>query len=106
MLSAFKNFLVTLLIAAALFGVIAYFATQFVTATVSDIMDDEDAALESIMTQDKDPETDSSGAALPSEGEGPETNSAITGDSFSFVVVTSGYRPELFDDYTPTVDSL
>ena len=64
MLSAFKNFFITLLIAAAMFGVIAYFATQFVTATVSDILDDEEAALESIMTQDK-PETDSTGETLP-----------------------------------------
>ncbi|MBE6615896.1 MAG: hypothetical protein E7631_11410 [Ruminococcaceae bacterium] len=104
MLSAFKNFLITLLIAAALFGVIAYFATQFVTATVSDIMDNEEAALESIMTQDKDPETDASGETLP-EGD-TAADSAINGNSFSFVIVTTGYRPELFDDYTPSVDSL
>ncbi|MBR4960839.1 MAG: hypothetical protein IKY52_08085 [Clostridia bacterium] len=105
MLSAFKNFFITMLIAAALFGVIAYFATQFVTATVSDIMDNEDAALESIMTQDKDPETDVSGETLP-QGQAPGDSSAITGNSFSFVVVTTGYRPELFDDYTPTVETL
>lgn len=104
MLSAFKNFLITLLIAAVLFGVIAYFATQFVTATVSDIMDNEEAALESIMTQDKDPETDASGETLP-EGD-TAADSAINGNSFSFVIVTTGYRPELFDDYTPSVDSL
>ena len=105
MLSAFKNFFITMLIAAALFGVIAYFATQFVTATVSDIMDDEDAALESIMTQGKDPGDDDAGDAVPG-GQEPGENSAIAGNSFSFVVVTTGYRPELFDDYTPSVDTL
>lgn len=104
MLSAFKNFLITLLIAAALFGVIAYFATQFVTATVSDIMDDEDAALESIMTQEKEPETGADGETLPTDG--TDTGDTITGESFSFVVVTSGYRPDLFDDYTPAVETL
>ena len=105
MLSAFKNFLITMLIAAALFGVIAYFATQFVTATVSDIMDNEEAALESIMTQDREPETDVSGETL-SDGQNPGEVGAITGNSFSFVVVTTGYRPELFDDYIPSVDTL
>jgi len=105
MLSAFKNFLITMLIAAALFGVIAYFATQFVTATVSDIMDDEEAALESIMTQEKDPETGTDGETLPGDGSQSAADS-IQGESFSFVVVTSGYRPDLFDDYTPTVESL
>ncbi len=104
MLSAFKNFFITLLIAAALFGVIAYFATQFVTATVSDIMDDEEAAFESIMTQGKDPETDTGTETNNPTGETTEDDSL--GNSFSFVVVTTGYRPELFDDYVPTVESL
>ncbi len=102
MLSAFKNFFITLLIAAALFGVIAYFATQFVTATVSDIMDDEEAAFESIMTQEKDPETETGTAT---ETDNPVTESPL-GDSFSFVLVVTGYRPDLFDDYIPSVESL
>ena len=102
MLSAFKNFFITLLIAAAMFGVIAYFATQFVTATVSDILDDEEAALESIMTQDK-PETDSAGETIPTNS---DTVQEIMGNSFSFVVVCSGYRPELFGDYMPSVETL
>ncbi|MBQ3591933.1 MAG: hypothetical protein II979_08310 [Clostridia bacterium] len=102
MLSAFKNFFITLLIAAAMFGVIAYFATQFVTATVSDILDDEEAALESIMTQDK-PETDAGGETVPANS---ETVQEILGKSFSFVVVCSGYRPELFSDYQPSVETL
>ena len=102
MLSAFKNFFITLLIAAAMFGVIAYFATQFVTATVSDILDDEEAALESIMTQDK-PETDAGGETVPANS---ETVQEILGKSFSFVVACSGYRPELFSDYQPSVETL
>ncbi|MBQ8400527.1 MAG: hypothetical protein IJX14_01220 [Clostridia bacterium] len=103
MLSAFKNFFITLLIAAALFGVIAYFATQFVTATVSDIMDDEEAALESIKTQETAPETIPGGETV---SPGDDTVQEIMGDSFSVVVVTSGYRPELFNDYLPGVEDL
>ncbi len=103
MLSACKNFFITLLIAAALFGVIAYFATQFVTATVSDIMDDEEAAFESIMTQEKDPETETDADTADPEGQPAED---VTGKSFAFAIVATGYRPDLFDDYVPTVEAL
>ena len=45
MLSALKNFGVTFLISALLFGIIAYFATGLVTNTVGQMLDDEDASL-------------------------------------------------------------
>lgn len=103
MLSAFKNFIITLLIASAIFGVIAYFATQFVTATVGDILDDEEAALDNIITSTK-PESDSTDETT--EDGQQVIQEEIQGDSFSFVVVTSGYRPDLFDDYKPATDTL
>ena len=39
MLSAFKNFFVTFLIAALIFGTGAYFAVRFLTDTISGIFD-------------------------------------------------------------------
>jgi len=108
MLSAFKNFFVTLLIAAALFGVIAYFATQFVTATVSDIMGDENDALNDLLSQETETKEEATGTGETEHD--PETvfpdDKVVAGESFSFVIVTSGYRPELFDDYLPTVEDL
>ena len=49
MLSALKNFGVTFLISALLFGIIAYFATGLVTNTVGQMLDDEDASLNNII---------------------------------------------------------
>ena len=49
MLSALKNFGVTFLISALLFGIIAYFATGLVTNTVGQMLDDEDASLDNII---------------------------------------------------------
>jgi len=105
MFSAIKNFFVTLLIAAAIFGVAAYFATKFVTATVSDIMDNEENALEHI---GEDAESDSSQESSTGEDDPnqSQTDEKTEGESFSFVVVTSGYRPDLFGDYKPTIEEL
>ena len=50
MLSALKNFGVTFLISALLFGVIAYFATLFVSNTVNSILDDEKNELDEIIS--------------------------------------------------------
>ena len=55
MLSALKNFGVTFLISALLFGVIAYFATLFVSSTVNSILDDESNELNDIMSQLDEP---------------------------------------------------
>jgi len=111
MLSAFKNFAITLIIASVVFGVTAYFATQFVTATVSDIMGAEMSDLDEIISgsvNDQRQETDTD-TETGTETETDSANTAVTeilGESFSFLVVCSGYRPELFTDYVPTVDVL
>ncbi len=108
MLSALKNFAVTFVIAAVVFGTIGYFATRFVTATVSDILDNEMTELDNILsgeteTESTAGETTESDANSPSPGtEDPLPD----GKSFSFLVVTSGYRPELFGDYLPTAADL
>lgn len=110
MLSAFKNFAVTFVIAAVVFGIVGYFATRFVTATVSDILDSEITELDSILSAETEPEsvtqpgTDESTPSSDVEISTPEK--IPTGESFSFLVITSGYRPELFRDYLPTTANL
>lgn len=107
MLSALKNFAVTLLIAAVVFGVIAYFATQFVTATVSDILGSEMSDLDQIISGEEDPDKETESGETSSETVGTEILlPEIEGNSFSFLVICSGYRPEIFSDYPPTVDEL
>ena len=101
MLSAFKNFGVTFLIAAVVFGVIAYFATGFVTNTVTDILDNEKSKLNEIM-QDPDAEE------VPQETTDPDINpldeQLPEGKSFNFLVLTTNDRCDLYDDYEPTLE--
>lgn len=101
MLSAFKNFGVTFLIAALLFGVIAYFATGFVTGTVENILDDEKEELDQIMhdneTETK-PDEEESNMISGTDDDVPD------GESFNFLVLTTDYRPDLYNTYRPSLD--
>ena len=106
MLSALKNFGITFLISALLFGVLAYFATLFVSSTVGSILDDESTELDNIMQsdtetepQETEPEPDTT-VELSSDVELPE------GESFNFLIVTNDYRPDLYDDYMPSIPTL
>jgi len=100
MLSALKNFGVTFLISAALFGIIAYFATGFVTSTVSSILDKEDEELDSIIQNNPSgEETGSESTGTPGEEE-----EIVMGESFNFLVITTDYRPDLNNDYQPELE--
>ncbi|MBQ2726564.1 MAG: hypothetical protein IJF78_12740 [Clostridia bacterium] len=102
MLSALKNFGVTFLISAALFGIIAYFATGFVTSTVSSILDEEDSELDSII------QNEPSGEETGTDNPGTPGTEEVTpeGESFNFLIITSDYRPDLYNDYQPTLDTM
>lgn len=105
MLSAFKNFGVTFLIAALLFGVLAYFATGFVTSTMNSIMTDEEDELSEIMQNEDNrnlagEQTDSPNGEQTGDERVPE------GESFSFLIVTTDYRPDLYDNYMPTLEHM
>ena len=109
MLSALKNFAVTFVIAAVVFGTIGYFATRFVTATVSDILDSEKTELDNILSSETETESGATGDTTESDTTTQTPSAEVDlpdGKSFSFLVVTSGYRPELFGDYLPTADDL
>lgn len=106
MLSALKNFAVTLLIAAVVFGVVAYFATQFVTATVSDILGSEMSNLDDIISGEENFGEETESGAESAENSEEVILPEIKGNSFTFLVVCSGYRPEIFVDYLPTTEDL
>jgi len=109
MLSAFKNFFITFLVAAIVFGTAAYFATQFLTETISGIFDAESSELDSLLnptdtpsdTQDTPGETDAAGNPAV---ETPEKE--IEGNSFNMLFVVTDHQPDLFDDYAPDADTL
>jgi len=103
MLSALKNFGVTFLISALLFGVIAYFATLFVSSTVNSILDDESNELNDIISSEGLP---------PEENQAHETNPGTPagelpeGESFNFLLVVTDYRPDLYDNYRPSAETV
>lgn len=96
MLSAFKNFGVTFIIALVIFGVSAYFATSFVANTMNSIMSSEKEQLDDIF-EHKDENPEQSGRP----GSVDESVGEIEGDGFSFLLVVTDYRPDLYSDYMP-----
>jgi len=106
MLSAFKNFFVTFLISALVFGAAAYFATQFLTETITGIFDAESSELDHILNPGTDttappPVTDS-----PVTGENPPPEKIIEGNSFNMLFIVTDYQPEMFSDYLPDANAL
>ena len=98
MLSAFKNFAVTFVIATVVFGIVGYFATRFVTATGSDILDSEITELDSSLSAETETESGTQSGAEGSESsssdtENPAAEQTPAGESFAFLVITSGYHP-------------
>ncbi len=105
MLSALKNFGVTFLIAAILFGVLAYFATGFVTSTMNSIMTAEEDELSEIM-QNESNQTLVDAETASTESQPPSAEKIPEGESFNFLIITTDYRPDLYNDYQPTLDKM
>ena len=95
MLSAFKNFLVTFLVAALIFGIVGYFTAGYVSGLVSGILDGEKDQLENIINNT--PENTTAEVTTPEE---PDPDLKVPeGESFTFVVVGTDYRPDIYKNY-------
>jgi len=103
MLSALKNFGVTFLIAAILFGIIAYFATGFVTGTVKNILEEEQSELDEIIHNEAEAEKN---PVTPDVGEPGEDEKIPEGESFNFIIYSTDYRPDLYDNYSPALSTM
>lgn len=104
MLSAFKNFFVTFLIAAIVFGGAAYFATHFLTDTITGIFDAEASELDSLRTQEPNQEQ-TPVTQPPDTGTDPVTDE-VEGTSFNMLFIVTDYQPDIFSDYLPAGDAL
>lgn len=102
MLSAFKNFGVTFLISALLFGILAYFATSFVTGTVKNIFDGEQEQLDEIMQSGETETAPPDNEIIPDQTD----EKVPEGDSFNFLILTTDYRPDLYNTYRPSLDTM
>ena len=103
MLSAFKNFFVTFLIAALIFGTGAYFAVRFLTDTISGIFDMEASELEQILNPGDSTAVPDPSVTGPENSDSPLTPEAdvIEGNSFNMLFIVTDYQPDIFSDYLP-----
>ncbi len=97
MLSAFRNFALTFLIAALIFGSIAYFVVGFVLDTVEATIEPSDDPAETkpldlTYAETTEPPSDTTQPDDPPDEE-------INGNTFNILLVGTDYQPELFDDY-------
>lgn len=97
MLSAFKNFLITLLIAALIFGLIGYFTTKYLSDIITDILDGNNSDTPVINAPD---ETDDEDDKLPDNLKVPD------GESFTMLFVGTDYRPDLYTNYYTTLEQI
>ena len=105
-MSALKNFVITFLISALIFGSVAYFATQFLTDTITGIFDAEKSELDSILNPSNPADTTPSTDPANPDGKDPSTERVIEGDSFNMLFVVTDYQPDIFSDYMPTDEEL
>lgn len=106
MLSALKNFFITFLIAALIFGSAAYFATRFLSNTITGIFAAESSELEGILNPgDNTPDNPSSPNTDNSDVSGVPLED-IQGDSFNMLFIVTDYQPDLFSDYCPDKETL
>ena len=101
MLSAFRNFAITFLVAALIFGVIAYFVVVNITDAVSD---DDNVYTDNIETTSAD-SLNPDGTSDNPTGDGP-ASSEVVGTSFNFLVIGNDYQPDKLKDYTFDANNL
>ena len=95
MLSALRNFAITFVIAALIFGMIAYFIVGFVldtlTVAISGNTSDEpiDADIETVTLPPSDETTNTP----------PPEEEPIEGETFNILLIGTDYQPKIFDDY-------
>lgn len=99
MLSALRNFALTFLVAALIFGILAYVIVGFVIDTMSQTLPSgdnrpQDGYIDTDFSDTTEPSdtTDSEDTTLPPEEE-------IIGESFTMLLIGTNYQPEIFDDY-------
>lgn len=101
MLSAFKNFLVTFLVAALIFGTVGFFMSRYLSGVVSDILDGEKDELDQIISTPDDAH------GSTEEVKEPDPNQKIPdGNSFTLLVIGTDYRSDLYNNYYHTSEEL
>lgn len=90
-----RNFGIIFAVSLVILGIVALFACGYVADTVCAIFDDSGEDLDKILKPDA--ETTNIG----NEGEEDRFTRNINGESFTWLMVVSDYRPSVFDNYYP-----
>lgn len=91
MKTSVRNFLITFVAALLVFGVAAYFISSFVTKTITDSIDGEQAVSFEILTETSDDPK--------SDNEVDDIFDKLEGESFNLVIIGTDYQPGVLDDY-------
>ena len=88
--TSLRNFFITLFASLLIFGVVAYFITNFVTGLLQDSIEGTPPISLEIVTS-TEPNTNN-------QGEGDKTVE-LKGESFAFAIIGTDYQPEILPDY-------
>ncbi len=99
MLAAVRNFVVGFLIAALVFGTIAYFITGFIAENIIGIADSPEDTTGDVADSGDAPDESGSddGTFVPPAPEHDYPD--LDGESFTVLLIGTDYRPDYFDDY-------
>ena len=91
--NSLRSFFITFLIALLVFGVCAFFITDFVTESINGLLTDKPT------TETSDVSTSGSGETIAPIGDEEE----IQGESFNILLIGTDYRPSILSDYHPQI---
>ena len=91
-----KNFGIIFAISFVILGIIAIFACGYVADTVAGIFESDGEDLDHILNSDPNETT-----GIGNEGEDDRLTRKLNGESFTWLLVVSDYRPNVFDNYYP-----
>ncbi|MBQ2730074.1 MAG: hypothetical protein IJF69_04805 [Clostridia bacterium] len=93
-----RNFGIIFVVSFIILGIIALIACGFVADTVAGIFNNDEDSIDKILT----PPAETTG--IGNEGEDDRLTRKLNGDSFTWVMIVSDYRPDIFDNYYPQSD--
>lgn len=104
MLAAVRNFVVVFIVAALIFGTIAYFITGFIAENIIGIADSPDESTDTADASlpgspDSAPPPETEGEIYIPEDEPKVDYPDLDGESFNILLIGTDYRPDDFDDY-------
>lgn len=91
--NSLRSFFITFLIALLVFGVCAFFITDFVTESINGLLTDKPT------TETSETTTSASGETIAPIGDEEE----IKGESFNILLIGTDYRPSILQDYHPQI---